>query len=141
MRDPQMIVRNQALAIVDGLPSRDFRGEVQAVYHWVRDNIRFVRDIEGIETLATPQRTLSLGQGDCDDQATLVAAILTALGFTTRFVAVGFGPGQFSHVFAEVQLNGRWIPLETTVDGVYIGWYPPGVRARMVQNVANGKGA
>jgi transglutaminase-like putative cysteine protease len=140
MRDPQMAIRNKALAIVDGLPSRDFRGEVIAVYEWVTNNIRFVRDIEGIETLATPQRTILIGQGDCDDQAALVAALLTALGFPTRFVAVGFAPGQFSHVFAEVRLGMNWIPLETTVNGAYIGWYPPGVKARMVQNVVNGRG-
>jgi transglutaminase-like putative cysteine protease len=141
IRDPGQCVRNHALAIVQGLPSRDFRGELTAVYDWFTGHVRFVRDPEGLETLATPCRTLNILTGDCDDQATAIAALLTALGFPTRFVAVGFAPGQYSHVFAETRLGNQWIPVETTVDAAYIGWYPPGVQSRMVQNVHNSKGA
>lgn len=139
-RDPQQKVRNQTLAIVAGLPSRDFNGEVVAVYDWFTTHVRFVRDVEGIETLQTPARTLELLTGDCDDQAAALAAMLTTIGFPTRFVAVGFEPGQYSHVFSEARIGARWVPLETTVDAAYIGWYPPGVRSRMVQNVINGRG-
>ena len=96
--------------------------------------------VRGLETLATPCRTLEIQTGDCDDQAAAIAAVLTTLGFPVRFVAVGFAPGQFSHVFAEARLGNQWVPLETTVDAAYIGWYPPGVRVRMVQNVINGRG-
>ena len=79
IRDPGQCVRNHALGIVQGLPSRDFRGELRAVYDWFTGHVRFVRDPEGLETLATPCRTLNILTGDCDDQAAAIAALLTAL--------------------------------------------------------------
>jgi len=135
VRDPRMIVRNHAITITRGCPSKDFRCEVETIHEWVDQNIRFVRDINGIETLQTPARTLELGVGDCDDHAILLSAILEATGHPTRFVAVGFAPGSFEHVLTETKLGDKWIPLETTVAGAYIGWYPPNVRSRMVQKI------
>lgn len=131
LRNPRMVVRNRALSIVRGLPSKDFEAELYAVWNWVDTHIRFVRDIRGLETLQTPEKTLEIGAGDCDDQAILISALLETLGFTTRFHALGFFPENYSHVLAEANLGGQWVPLETTVLGAYIGWYPPGVRAKM----------
>jgi len=135
IRAPDMIVRNRALSIVQGLPSKDFNAELFTIWRWVDTEIRFVRDIRGIETLQTPQKTLELGAGDCDDHAILTSALAEVLGFPTRFHAVGFKPGQFVHVVTEANLHGEWIPLETTVAGAYIGWYPPGIQANMIQHI------
>ena len=135
IRSPDMVVRNQALAIVRGLPSKDFNAELFTLWRWVDTEIRFVRDIRGVETLQTPQRTLELGQGDCDDHAILIAALAETLGFPTRFHALGFEPGIYQHVMTEARLRGKWISLETTVPGAYIGWYPPGVQASMIQPI------
>lgn len=135
VRDPRMVVRNHAIEITRSCPSKDFRCEIEAIYSWVDENIRFVRDINGVETLQTPARTLELAVGDCDDHVILLSALLESVGHPTRFVAVGFRPGEFSHVLTETRLGGKWIPLETTVSGAHIGWYPPNVRNRMIQNI------
>ncbi len=135
LRSPDMTVRHKAIQIVDRLPSKDFRAELFAVWNWVDRRIRFVRDIRGLETLQTPERTLEIGAGDCDDHAILLAALLENLGFRTRFHAVGFAPGRYSHVLSEAWIDGKWVPLETTVKGAYIGWYPPGVAATMTQEI------
>lgn len=135
LRNPGMVVRNRALSIVQGLPSKDFNAELFTIWRWVDTEIRFVRDIRGIETLQTPERTLELGAGDCDDHAILVSALAENLGFPTRFHAVGFAPEAYQHVFTEANLHGKWIPLETTVQGSYIGWYPPGIQASMFQPI------
>ena len=137
LREPSQGVRNQALDIVAHLPSKDFRAELEAVYQWVRENIRFVRDVRGIETLQTPDATLRLGSGDCDDHVMLIQALLEALGFVTRSHALGFRPGHYSHVLAEVKFGKRWVPLETTHDGAFIGWFPPNTRSHMVQDLQN----
>lgn len=137
VRDPNMIVRNTAIEITRSCPSKDFRCEMEHVYEWVKENIRFVRDINGVETLQTPARTIALGVGDCDDHVSLISALLESIGHPTRFVAVGFYPGEFSHVFTETRLGEKWIPLETTVPGVQIGWYPPNVKSRMVQKITS----
>lgn len=85
---------------------------------------------EKIETLQYPDYMLTglemSGRlvGDCDDISTLHAAILTALGFRVRFIAIrSFRENSnFDHVYLEVNLNDKWImyditlPLGTTVE-------------------------
>jgi len=126
----QYPIRELALSLVSDKHQKDFTGEIRALHKFVRDNIRYVRDIRGIETVSTPAMTLSIGQGDCDDKATLLAALLETIGHKTRFVAVGFQPGQYAHVLVETKIGKRWIPLETT-EPVNVGWYPPNVASRM----------
>jgi transglutaminase-like putative cysteine protease len=91
---------------------------------------KFVYADEKIETLQYPDYMLNglemFGRliGDCDDISTLHAAILTALGFQVRFVAIrSFRENSsFDHVYLEANLNGQWImyditlPLGTTVE-------------------------
>lgn len=120
-------VRQLALQIVADLAPKDRIGEARALHEFVRDRIRYVRDIRGVETVQTPERTLANGQGDCDDKTTLLASLLEAIGHRTRLEAVGFSPGRLSHVLPSADLAGHWVPLETTLH-VGIGWYPPGVR-------------
>lgn len=124
-------VRELAARLVRGLAQKDYIGEIKRVHAYVRDHIRYLRDIHGVETLHTPEKLIELGQGDCDDKSILLASLLEAIGFTTRFVAVGFKPGTYSHVYVEVQTPAGWVPLETT-EPVAAGWSPQGVRARMV---------
>ncbi len=124
------IVRAAALRIVQSVPSRDHRGEIQALFDWQRRAIAF-RGEKG-ETLQTPLVTLRLRAGDCDDHATLLAALLQALGYSTRFTTVAGDPrhaGEFSHVYLEVRdkAEGGWIPLDTTVPRARPGWQPENV--------------
>jgi transglutaminase-like putative cysteine protease len=124
------VVRLAAQSLVADLPAKDLGLEVRRIHAFVRDDIRYVRDIRGVETVHAPEVTLRLGSGDCDDKAVLAAALLESIGHRTRFMAVGFGPGQLSHVMPEVQLGPHWVPLEVT-EPVPPGWFPPGVIERM----------
>ena len=124
-------IRQTALALTNALPQKDWMGEVRALHSFVRDNIRYVRDINGVETVQTPLRTLENEAGDCDDKSLLVATLLETIGFPTRFVAMAFSPGKYSHVLPEVKVGRRWIPLETT-ERRRFGWYPPKPHHRMV---------
>lgn len=124
-----LALRNLALSIVRHLPQRDYAGQVRALHAWVRDRIRYVGDIRGIETLHTPRQIIEQGQGDCDDKAVLLATLLESIGHATRFAAIGYG-AQPSHVLVEVRLGHGWLPLETT-EPVPPGWYPNGIRSRV----------
>lgn len=114
---------------------RDWSGEIAALQRWVRDGVRYVRDPKGAEMVQTPPRTLTILTGDCDDKATLLAALLGSIGFATRFLAIGFDGGAYSHVLPEVRLGTRWIPLETIVPGAAPGWLPPNITRRMLAHV------
>lgn len=125
-----LIIRTTALFIVQDLPQKDYVGEVSEIFQYVRDGIRYVKDVAGVETLQYPQITLQLQQGDCDDKSTLLAALLESIGHKTRFKAIGFSPGKFSHVFVQVLLGGEWVSLDPTMDHP-IGWQPPNTRSQL----------
>jgi len=50
-----------------GCRTKDFKCEAKSLFEWVRDNVKWIRDIRGFETLQYPYRTLAFGAGDCDD--------------------------------------------------------------------------
>lgn len=119
--DPTVIVA--AREMTSHLASKNWNGEIAALFSFVRDRVRYVLDPNGVETLATPARLLRERTGDCDDKVTLLAALLEAIGHPTRFVAVGFSPGALTHVYLETKAGNAWIPLETT-EAVQMGELP-----------------
>jgi predicted transglutaminase-like cysteine proteinase len=82
----------------------DYASELLAIYYWVTQNVRYMRDIDGVEFLKTPRKLLETRSGDCDDIATLLAAMFMAAGNPVQFAVASFKPGKpvFSHVFVEV---------------------------------------
>ena len=129
-----MQVRVTALSLVENLPPKAWAQEIYALFYFVRDQIRFVRDINEVETLHTPEKTLEIGQGDCDDKVILLASLLESIGHPARFVAVGFRPDEYEHVYVETKLGNQWLPLETT-EPVEPGWNPSGIRSKLVMFV------
>ena len=113
-------IRELALSLISDLPGhKNWVGQIKRLHAYVRDCIQYVRDVNGVETIATPIKTIEYGQGDCDDQAVLLASLLESIGHPTRFVAIKQSPmGPFVHVYTETKIGmgkgGKWIPLETT---------------------------
>lgn len=129
-RDP--MIRDTATSLVAGLRPRDWTGEARRLYEYVRDHIRYTRDVSGVETLQTPPVTMEMEAGDCDDKSTLLAALLESIGHPTSFVATGYRePQVFSHVYVETLLGKRWVPLDASTDKPF-GWAPRTPVARMV---------
>jgi transglutaminase-like putative cysteine protease len=129
-------VRRLALQLTASCPPRDSVCEITTLQNWVRDHIRYVRDVRDVETLQTPKLTLQMAAGDCDDQAVLLASLLESIGYRTRFEALGVRGGGYEHVISAVQAGFRgrevWLPLETIFaydprTGLPIepGWIPP----------------
>lgn len=115
-------VRSLAVMIVAGLPHKAYAEQAGAICRWVQQNIQFVRDIRGVETLTPPAYLIEVRAGDCDDQAMLVAALAESIGLPSRLVAGGPRNNYAVHVWAEIYAGGRWIACETTEP------WRPGVR-------------
>lgn len=126
-----LAIRQLSGSLVNGAQQKDYAEEARIIQAFVRDRIRYVRDIRGVETIQTPEKTLEFGYGDCDDKSTLVASMLESIGHPTRFVAMGLRDGPFSHVYVETKLGTKWAGVETT-EPVEFGWTPPDVTSRMV---------
>lgn len=108
------VIRAQALNLIVDLPPKAYRAEVTRIADFVRDQIRYTRDVRDVETLHWPTVTLDQGLGDCDDKVTLLASLLESVGHPTRFVAIGLGGGPLSHVYLETRIGPRWVGIDPT---------------------------
>lgn len=98
-----LVVRQLAEDIVAQIIDGDYAGECLALYYWVCQNIRYVRDIDNVEFVKEPRQVIATRTGDCDDMATLLAALLMSIGNRCNFVLASFdNSGMPSHVFVEV---------------------------------------
>lgn len=109
-------IRNLATRITAHVPSKQIRGELAALYRWVRDTIRYRFDPLGIEWVQAPDRTVLEASGDCDDMATLLAALAGSLGHEWRFSTVGPGKNVMKHVLVEVFDGKGWVPLDPVLE-------------------------
>lgn len=133
--------RNKDIAIIaaevlskkkDGkwvIPERDWRGEVVALFNYVRENVRYTRDVEGVEVFRRPGRTLELKIGDCDDSTILLGSLLGAVGYPLMIRIVGLKPSrEFQHVYLAVGLPPHrpieWMPLDPSRPEA-AGWEVP----------------
>lgn len=117
-------VRRLALELVQDAAPNDDVEEVRRVWEFVRDGVRYVRDVRNVDTLQSPRTTLDLLQGDCDDKSLLLASLLESLGYATRFAVSATSPrGSYNHVYVEafVPRVGRWVPLESSIAGFPFG--------------------
>ena len=116
------IIRNAGVAQFDRL------GQIRAIYNWVLQNFYFVSDPVSKEALRPTRDLLQLKAGDCDDiNANVLPSLLGTIGYETRIVTVAADPsdpGSFSHVYAEVFLDGNWIPLDAARPDTSFGVAP-----------------
>lgn len=105
LTDPRVV--ETARGIIATVTPRDCVGQARAIRAWVDRRFRFVRDPLGVELLETPALLLSRidrdgsVQGDCDDAATLTAALGMAVGIAASLHAVAFFTkvAPYAHVY------------------------------------------
>lgn len=121
----------RALAIniinVANVPDKDYFGMIEAIHNWVRDQIRYVRDPVGQETLSYPEETaFNTKAEDCDGKSILEMALLGSLGIRSYPVVIGtVAPGVFTHVYIHVQVppgKGRYAGKIIAADPIMREW-------------------
>lgn len=112
----QYPIRNLATRITHDVPSKQFTAEIAALYRWVRDHIRYRFDPRGVEWLQSPARTVKERAGDCDDIATLLAALIGSLGHPWRFRTVGASKNVQQHVGVQAWDRKRWIDVDPVLE-------------------------
>lgn len=121
-------MRKLALAITRKCPERDQKCEAEAIYHAIKQRVRYTGDVgpirhpdgsvEGIDLYQAARRTWEFGGGDCDDQAILGATLLSLNGIEPilRVVKQRKDP-DWSHIFVVGRINGKIYPIDTTLPG------------------------
>lgn len=105
-----------ATELVASLPRKNYYAELQRFFDVVRKKVRYVRDPERVELVQHPWRTFQRKAGDCDDMASLIAALASSTGARYKFVTVKASvkyPSEWSHVYVKVYVPGRdWIAAD-----------------------------
>jgi hypothetical protein len=115
-------IRALAIDILNAarVPEKDYYGEAVAIFEWVRDNIRYLKDPIGQETLSYPEElAFNSKAADCDDKTMLVMALLGSIGIQSYPVVVGVRPDMFSHVYLHAvippgkhRMAGQVVPMD-----------------------------
>lgn len=109
--------------LIQHLPQKAVLQEAQALFDFVQNNIRYVRDPHQIEALQTPAATLQLKSGDCDDKTILLAALLLSIGIPVKLIVGGFVKGHYTHVWLRAGIRSCWISMDPT-EPRPMGWEP-----------------
>jgi transglutaminase-like putative cysteine protease len=138
-------VREAAIAIAQTCEARDDGCELEAIFQAVKhgtpavpglqNGIRYVADPRWADHFTAPYRLLEqaargIASGDCDDHASLIAALAAAVGFQVGLRVWGPDSSEYVHVYAVAGLSKRdpkeAVGMDSTVDESYVGWEPPG---------------
>lgn len=118
--------RQVAERIVCHVASQDGRGEIDALFKFVRSHIAYRKHPINQQRVQDCRRTLELGSGDCVSKSVCLATLLMALGYDARFVAQCPGGEEFSHVYVESRdEHGKWIALDPVAENQPMGWSQP----------------
>jgi Transglutaminase-like superfamily len=121
----------KAVDIVRSVPAYDELGELNALYEWVKSNIRFTKDPLTKEKLYPPQELLKIRAGDCDDISMLLGAFALALGYPARLITISANPDapqEFSHVYMQAEApvgSGQWVSMDAARADSQFGVDPP----------------
>jgi tetratricopeptide (TPR) repeat protein len=101
--------------------------KIRALYGYVGPQVRYIGVAFGVGRYQPHEagEVLRNQYGDCKDKHTLLAAMLSAAGFTADAALIGSGvrfneavpsPGSFNHVITVVKLDGKPIWLDATAE-------------------------
>ncbi|GEM_PF-909053 len=79
-------IREKAGQIVKDCPSGDKECSVNAVYRYITEHLRYVNDPRGRQIIQTPEQTLAINGGDCEDLSILANSYMENLGIETATV-------------------------------------------------------
>lgn len=119
-------VRRAAAEATRGIPNRDRAALARGCRDYVARVIEFRNDPNSVELVSEPRDTLRSLIGDCDDQATLLAAMLASIGVGPLAFAIARmkAGDSFSHVLCCWHDGTAWRPLETVDRGQSRGAWP-----------------
>lgn len=131
--DPAIL--QAAHSIIWMTPEKDETAEVGALFRYVRDFVRYVKDPHGVESLCYPVMTLQRRLGDCDDQTMLLCALCEACGYPTRLIMGRFFGDDWEHVWCQVCIRGEWFDCDATEKSADVGDMPPDPRQLFIERV------
>jgi hypothetical protein len=125
--------------------SHNHADEAKAVGRWVQQNILYMKDPDGIETLTDPVLLIEKAvkgeaRGDCDDMALLIATLLISIGIRPYFKIVRWKKtsGNYNHIYVRVKEGNykeapKWIALDAIVKDQEMGYELSAVSSKIIE--------
>ena len=105
--------------------TKDYRGELNVIFSWARKAVNYRRDPYGVELVQDVWATLDRARGDCDDFSVLLSAAAEVLGAPSRIITISTRSNKEpNHVYPQANIGGRWVGMDATVHGSFLGWDP-----------------
>lgn len=97
------------------------------IWNYIRLNIQYQLDKDGLEELRTPNRTIRDGIGDCDDFTILTSCILMNLGIPHELrIAAYEQKGVFQHIYiASIDQTGNTYIIDAVPDIPHFNYEEP----------------
>jgi len=129
------LIRSLAVGICNDVESMDYHGEAIKIYEFVRDNVRFRRDIAGQELIQSPLVTLSqkysdkgIGAGDCDDHTLLILSLLLSIGardMKCRIIKYSNLSPEWQHIYPVITFAGKEYAMDAIRKNCKFGYEAP----------------
>ncbi|MDK2831898.1 MAG: hypothetical protein PWQ75_1650 [Methanolobus sp.] len=114
--DPSNVqVRTMAAASAKKYPGQYNIYQICHLFDDTKENIQYISDPRGKDLWSTPGETITVGAGDCDDYAILLASLIEAIGGTSRIYLTD------THAFAAAYIGND---TETIADAI-VEYYGP----------------
>lgn len=128
-------IRDFAIDIVNQYKtkSHDHLHESASIGDFVKNNVQYIKDIQGVELLHEPLLMIAdikrgISRGDCDDMALLTATLLLSIGIRPYFKIVRYKAtkGNYNHIYVMVyerdgQNKPEWLALDCILKDKPIG--------------------
>ena len=84
-----------------------------AVWTYILQNITYKND-QYDEVITSPDKTLEIKTGDCDDMALLAKSIFSSLGITSEYLLLGKKENEFTHILVVAYPPGHKFLVDGT---------------------------
>jgi hypothetical protein len=105
-------LRAYANSIIKDSPPNDKEAQINAIYRYIVENYNYLSDPTGVELIQSPQETMQIMGGDCEDLAILLNSLLENIGIKTYLVLTD------THAYSlayDVDTNKLWTYVEQSL--------------------------
>jgi hypothetical protein len=126
----QLVIRD----VLNGVPDRDDKAQVNAVFEWCKWNVRYIEDPIDLDLYPTALTVIHLGGGDCDCHTIVNDSMLAVIGFVVGAQIIETIDQEW-HIYPLVWLPKgtmkSMVPMDTAWEGATkVGQEYPRARCR-----------
>jgi len=120
-------IRQLAASLLEGEAAGTLKkSHADTIFKYVQERIKYIDDVDQIETIQDAHVTLTNGFGDCDDMVILLGSLLRAVGFPVAIVAAQMtGFEDYNHVYLMTYTDQGFVSYDATNKEQAPGWSLP----------------